>query len=62
MGRFETEFLTQSGDLQAPMNLPEKWIDQMNKRMPGHKLSLDLDSSVNLCNDQKPVSEIDGRI
>jgi len=44
MGRFETEILTQSGNLKVLMSLPGQWVDQVRRRKALAKLILDLDS------------------
>ena len=46
MGRFETEVLTQRGNLAALTKLSGKWIDRLRERQPMRELILDLDSSV----------------
>ncbi len=46
MGRFETEVLTQQGNLDALTDLPGKWIDDLWQRRPGDRIILDMDSSV----------------
>ena len=46
MGRFETEVLTQPGNLTELMRLSGLWIDQLRERQPMRELILDLDSSV----------------
>jgi hypothetical protein len=46
MGRFETEVLTQSGNLTSLVDLPGRWIDRLRERKPMRKLVLDMDSSV----------------
>jgi hypothetical protein len=46
MGRFETEVLTQPGNLKALTKLSGKWIDQLRQRQPMRELILDMDSSV----------------
>ncbi|MHC4146599.1 MAG: transposase, partial [Planctomycetota bacterium] len=46
MGRFETEILTQSKNLELLMNLAGKWIDQVHQRKPLKQIILDMDSSV----------------
>jgi len=46
MGRFETEVLTQQGNLKALTKLSGKWIDRLRKRQPMRELNLDMDSSV----------------
>jgi hypothetical protein len=46
MGRFETEVLTQSGNLTSLADLPGRWIDRLRERKPMRKLVLDMDSSV----------------
>lgn len=45
MGRFETEVLTQPGNLKALTKLSGKWIDRLRERQPMRELILDLDSS-----------------
>jgi hypothetical protein len=46
MGRFETEVLTQPGNLKALTKLSGKWIDRLRERQPMRELILDMDSSV----------------
>ena len=46
MGRFETEVLTQRGNLSALTKLSGKWIDRLRERKPMRELVLDMDSSV----------------
>ena len=46
MGRFETEVLTQPGNLAVLTKLSGKWIDRLRERKPRRELILDLDSSV----------------
>ena len=46
LGRFETEVLTESGNLAAMMNMPGQWVDRVRERRPINKLILDMDSSV----------------
>jgi hypothetical protein len=46
MGRFETEVLTQRGNLKALTKLSGKWIDRLRERQPMRELILDMDSSV----------------
>jgi hypothetical protein len=46
MGRFETEVLTQPGNLTALTKLSGNWIDQLRGRLPSRELILDMDSSV----------------
>ena len=46
MGRFETEVLTQAGNLAALTKLSGKWIDRLRERKPRRELILDMDSSV----------------
>lgn len=46
MGRFETEVLTQPGNLKALTKLSGKWIDRLRERQPMRELVLDMDSSV----------------
>ena len=42
MGRFETEVLTQPGNLKALTKLSGKWIDRLRERQPMRELILDL--------------------
>ncbi len=47
MGRFETEILTQSKNLELLMNLPGLWVDRVHRRKSLMKqIILDMDSSV----------------
>ena len=46
MGRFETEVLTQRGNLKTLAKLSGKWIDRLRERQPMRELILDMDSSV----------------
>ena len=46
MGRFETEVLTQPGNLKVLTKLSGKWIDRLRKRQPMRELILDMESSV----------------
>jgi hypothetical protein len=46
MGRFETEVLTQSGNLMVLADLSGQWIDRLRDRKPMGELVLDMDSSV----------------
>ncbi len=46
MGRFETDVLTQSRNLQALMDLSGQWIEKVYQRKPIHKIILDMDSTV----------------
>ena len=46
MGRFETEVLTQPGNLAELTRLSGLWIDQLRERQPMRELILDMDSSV----------------
>jgi hypothetical protein len=45
MGRFETDMLTQSENLNALMELAGRWIDRANARAEQKKIVLDMDSS-----------------
>jgi hypothetical protein len=45
MGRFETDMLTQPGNLDAVMELSGRWIDRANARAEQKKIVLDMDSS-----------------
>ena len=46
MGRFETEKLTQSKNLELLMGLPGKWVDRVHQRKLLKQIILDMDSSV----------------
>lgn len=46
MGRFETEVLTQAGNLDALADLSGRWIAGLRARRPVREVLLDLDSSV----------------
>tara|TARA_B110000495_G_scaffold170897_1_gene158870 strand:+ start:139 stop:1485 length:1347 start_codon:yes stop_codon:yes gene_type:complete len=46
VGRFETDVLTHSDNLEALMNMPGQWVDLIRQRRPINKLILDMDSSV----------------
>ena len=46
MGRFETEILTQSKNLELLMNLAGEWIDRVRQRKSLKQIILDMDSSV----------------
>jgi Transposase DDE domain group 1 len=46
MGRFETEVLTQVGNLSALADLSGRWIDTVHTRRPVRGIVLDMDSSV----------------
>jgi Transposase DDE domain group 1 len=45
IGRFETEWLASDANLEALMNLPGAWIDQVHERKPPGGIVLDMDSS-----------------
>ena len=45
MGRFETEILTQPGNLDALINQPGKWVDEVHQRKPIKDIILGTDSS-----------------
>src|SRR5271170_6043476 len=46
MGRFETDVLTQRGNLNALADLSGQWIDTLRQSKPGDRIILDMDSSV----------------
>jgi hypothetical protein len=46
MGRFETEWLTTTGNLSALADLSGQWIDTVHERRPPGDIVLDMDSSV----------------
>ena len=45
MGRFETEILTQPGNLKALINQPGQWVDEVHQRTSVKEIILDMDSS-----------------
>ena len=45
MGRFETEILTQPQNLEALINQPGKWVDEVHRRRSIKEIILDMDSS-----------------
>ena len=61
MGRFETEILTQSKNLELLMNLPGLWVDRVHRRKPLMKqILLDMDSSVSPTYDHQEGSDYNG--
>jgi hypothetical protein len=46
MGRFETQILTQSQNLELLLNLPGEWVDRVHQRKSLKQIILDMDSSV----------------
>jgi hypothetical protein len=46
MGRYETETLTQSKNLELLTNMPGVWVDRVHQRKPLNQIILDMDSSV----------------
>src|ERR1700678_2855565 len=60
MGRFETEVLTQRGNLAALTKLSGKWIDRLRERRPMRELILDMDSSVSETHGQQEGSAYNG--
>jgi hypothetical protein len=46
MGRYETETLTQSKNLELLTNLPDVWVDRVHQRKAPKTIILDMDSSV----------------
>jgi hypothetical protein len=46
MGRFETDLLTQPGNLKVLTDLSGQWIDTLLQHKPGDQIILDMDSSV----------------
>ena len=46
VSRFETQVLTEPGNLEALTNMPGMWVDRVRQRRPIKKLILDMDSSV----------------
>src|SRR5277367_4745960 len=60
MSRFETEVLTQPGNLAALTNLSGKWINRLRERRPMRELILDMDSSVSETHGQQEGSAYNG--
>ena len=60
MGRFETEVLTQRGNLAALTTLSGKWIDRLRERRPMRELILDMDSSVSETHGEQEGSAYNG--
>lgn len=60
LGRLATETLTLCENLPGLMDLPRKWIHRVNKRRPGNKLILDLDSSVSPTHGHKEGTAYNG--
>src|SRR5580658_3137660 len=60
MSRFETEVLTQPGNLVALKNLSRKWIDRLRERRPMRELILDMDSSASETHGQQEGSAYNG--
>ena len=60
MGRFETEILTELGNMEELMNLPGMWIDRMNTHKHSRKLVLDMDSSVSPTRGKQEGSQYNG--
>ena len=60
MSRFETEVLTQPGNLAALTNLSGKWIDRLRERRPMRELILDMDSSVSETHGEQEGSAFNG--
>ena len=48
MGRFETEILTQPQNLEALINQPGKWVDEVHQRKSIKEIILDMESSDSL--------------
>lgn len=46
IGRFETDVLTEDGNLATLMDMPGQWVDAVRQRRPIKKLIHDMDSSV----------------
>jgi hypothetical protein len=60
MGRFETEVLTQTANLDALAELSGKWIDRVRQRKPMSEIILDMDSSVSETYGQQEGSAYNG--
>jgi hypothetical protein len=60
MGRFETEVLTQPGNLAGLRKLSGKWIDRFRERRPMRELILDMDSSVSETHGEQEGSSFNG--
>ena len=60
VGRFETQVLTESGNLAQLMDLSGCWIDQMRRRKRMPEVILDLDSSVSPTHGQQEGTAYNG--
>lgn len=60
MGRFETEILTQGGNLKTLMQQPGRWTDRASQRRLVKAVILDLDSSVSETYRQQEGSAYNG--
>ena len=60
MGRFETEVLTQPGNLAGLRKLFGKWIDRLRERRLMRELILDMDSSVSETHGEQEGSSFNG--
>ena len=60
MARFETDVLTQPGNLAALMDLSARWIDQARRHRPTDRIVLDLDSSVSETHGRQEGSAYNG--
>src|SRR6202522_367994 len=60
MGRFETEVLTQPGNLAELEKLSGKWIDRLRERRSMRELILDMDSSVSETHGEQEGSAYNG--
>ena len=60
VARFETEVLTDPGNLAALIAMPGQWVDRVRQRRPLKKLILDMDSSVSPTHGQQEGSMYNG--
>ena len=60
MGRFETDVLTQPGNLKVLTDLSGQWIDTLLQRKAGDQIILDMDSSVSETHGHQEGSAYDG--
>jgi len=60
IARFETKILTEIGNLEALVNMPGQWVDQIRQRQPIQKLILDMDSSVSPTHGEQEGSAYNG--
>jgi hypothetical protein len=60
IGRFETNWLSRTGNLDALADLPGQWVDQVHERRPPKMIVLDMDSSESATYGEQEVSAYNG--